>query len=494
VIDPACKLTGGFAFYVWFGDNPHSGQFVLTLGGYHPQFSPPSYYPSVPRLGFNWPVSNEVSISGDAYFALTPSAVMAGAGLQVLFNSGDLSAWFKGQMDALITWAPFSYLIDISVDIGASYRMSLGWLTTTFKVDLSADLTIWGPPMGGQAHVNWTVISFTVNFGASQNSAPAPLDWTNADGTGFAQTLLPHTTPSSQASRVMARVAQALAPDAAPPAAAATPSGIYTITVNDGLLKSFTDANGDTIWVVRSNHFKFSAQSAIPSTDIAITPVTSQPPGAATTIRARDVSPVGDSYSLAIRPMGAVLTSSIFTITMTNQDGTTYDLGGDFDHEPVLSSLPVAKWGQPLAPGQQPEPNAQLPGCVMGLQKLTPKMPALTPSGDDALDIDVATAFTYDVVDAGSTDHLPLQPLVPHVPLPQVSANALQQIAQTLMQPEQVAARDAIFVALQGYGIAPSTNGDLSNLAANPGAYLSANPLLYMPPPTTPSLWRRRQP
>ena len=71
MIDPACHLTGGFAFYVWFGDNPHSGQFVLTLGGYHPDFSPPSYYPSVPRLGFNWPVSSEYGSSSEGTLHLT---------------------------------------------------------------------------------------------------------------------------------------------------------------------------------------------------------------------------------------------------------------------------------------------------------------------------------------------------------------------------------------------------------------------------------------
>jgi hypothetical protein len=488
VIDPACKLTGGFAFYVWFGDNPHSGQFVLTLGGYHPAFSPPSYYPSVPRLGFNWPVSNEVSISGDAYFALTPSAVMAGAGLQVLFHSGDLSAWFKGQMDALITWAPFSYLIDISVDIGASYRVDLGFLTTTFKVDLNADLTIWGPPMGGRARVHWSVISFTVNFGAGQNETPAPLAWSNGAGTGFAQILLPNTTSQSQPSKVVARAAKALAPGAAAPRGTA-PNGLYTITANDGVLKTITDGDGNKIWVVRANHFKFSALTAIPTTAVQVM----SGADTMTVISASSVSPAGSGYAIAIRPMGAVLTASIFTIAMTDQAGNPCNLPGIFDNAPALSTLPAAKWGQPLAAGQQPELNTMLPGCLMGLNNLTPTMPTLSPVGPDALDIDVATAFTYDVVDEGSTDHLPLQPIVPDVPLPQASSNALQEIAQTLMQPGQILARQAIFEALQGYGVAPGTNKPLRNLAANPGAYLSANPLLYQPPRTAPG-WRRRSP
>jgi hypothetical protein len=191
--------------------------------------------------------------------------------------------------------------------------------------------------------------------------------------------------------------------------------------------------------------------------------------------------------------MNAVLASSVFTITMVNQDGSPYDLNDKFDNDPALSSVPAAKWGQPLPPGQAPEPNTLLAGCLMGLNNLTPKMPALTPSGAGLLDVDVATAFAYDVVDRDSTDHLPLQPIVPDVPLPQVSSNSLQTIEQTLMQPEQIAARQDIFAALQGYGIAAGKNGELWNLAAGADAFFTDNPLLYLPPQAEP-VWRRRNP
>src|SRR5262249_29741885 len=73
-----CHLTGGFAFYSWFEGSEHNGDFALTLGGYHPNFKVPAHYPTVPRLGFNWQVCPELSIKGDAYFALTASALMAG--------------------------------------------------------------------------------------------------------------------------------------------------------------------------------------------------------------------------------------------------------------------------------------------------------------------------------------------------------------------------------------------------------------------------------
>lgn len=481
VIDPACKLTGGFAFYVWFGDNPHAGEFVLTLGGYHPDFKPPGYYPQVPALGFNWPLPGNVIISGDAYFALTPSAIMAGAGLQVLYNSSNLKAWFKAQMDALVQWAPFHYLLDISVSLGASYRAHLLFITVTLKVELGADLTLWGPPMGGKVHVNWYVISFTVNFGAPASDEPPPLDWVNHSGTGFAQTLLPHQShPGVGVNAPL--IAGEITAVAALASGSVQPGGVYTITANSGLLNTIT-RNGATIWAVRPNNFAFSIQTTLPLTRIEITPALNEAVGTQTTFIAQKVSPAGSNYYVCIRPMKTTLELSVLTITLTrDDDNSVYDLAGELDFDLTLNKVPAAKWGKPLPEGQTPEMNAMLDGWLLGLANITPRLPALTPSGAQALDIDVTTAFTYDVVDKVSPynpDHLPLQTgQSPVGTVPKPDDQVLQTIKSSLMDSKVVATRNAIFTALQEYGINPVTNGSLNTLAGNPGAYLTGNPLV----------------
>lgn len=488
VLDPACQLTGGFAFYVWFGSNPHAGQFVLTLGGYHPDFTPPSYYPQVPRLGFNWPMPGGVTISGEAYFALTPSAVMAGAGLQVLYSSGNLKAWFKAQMDALIEWAPFHYLIDISVSLGASYRVHIWFITFTLKVELGASLTLWGPPMGGKVHINWYIFSFTVGFGAGQGDGPKPLDWTNDDGTGFAQTLLPHQT-QTKSQTLTPHAAMAGAPDAAT-GGSVRPSGIYTITINSGLLGTLTAQNGTTIWVVRPNNFVFSAQTSIPTTEIDITPTRNEPSGTKTTFTAQTVSPVGAGYYVCVRPMKATLSASVLTIGLQyDNDHTVYDLAGDFIFDFALTGVPASKWGKPIPSGQNPEPNELLAGRLLGLANITPKAPTLTPAGADALDIDIKTAFTYDVVDEDNTDHLPLVAgQTPTGPVPQVEAQVLHTIQTTLMNANVVTTRNAIYAALLSYGVDPATNGTLNRLASDPGVYLTGEPLVTAVPGPSPNV------
>ena len=67
LLTESVRLTGGFAFATWW-KGPNAGQFVVTMGGYHPKFHRDGY-PAVPRLGFRWePISN-VSIIGESYFA-----------------------------------------------------------------------------------------------------------------------------------------------------------------------------------------------------------------------------------------------------------------------------------------------------------------------------------------------------------------------------------------------------------------------------------------
>ena len=66
------RLTGGFAFVTWF-KGEHRGEFVLTLGGYHPDFHRDGY-PVVPRLGLRWQFGSNIVIKAGSYFALTSEA------------------------------------------------------------------------------------------------------------------------------------------------------------------------------------------------------------------------------------------------------------------------------------------------------------------------------------------------------------------------------------------------------------------------------------
>ena len=173
----SCRLTGGFAAYFWFGNSGHSGDFVVTLGGYHPAFQKPEHYPVVPRLGLDWNVDSHLKISGELYFALTPAAVMAGGKLSAVYSLGNLKAWFIAYADFIIAWKPFSYRASIGVTLGASYRIDWWFIHKTFSIELAAELTLWGPEVQGRVHISWFIISFTIAFSTGKDHSKEAMDW-----------------------------------------------------------------------------------------------------------------------------------------------------------------------------------------------------------------------------------------------------------------------------------------------------------------------------
>lgn len=168
VYGPLCHLSGGFAFYAWT-DGLHAGDFVLSVGGYHPQYLPnkPAHYPSVPRVELSYQITPEVYLKGDAYFALTPSVMMAGGGLHAQVEIGSLHAWADFTADFWVAWAPFHYDAALHIDIGARWKC--------FSTSASADLHLWGPDFSGNAHVQWCVFSFDVSFGPQSPVLPLPI-------------------------------------------------------------------------------------------------------------------------------------------------------------------------------------------------------------------------------------------------------------------------------------------------------------------------------
>jgi Family of unknown function (DUF6603) len=171
-----CKLTGGFAFSIWFP----TGQFVLTLGGYAPSFVPPPEFPVVERLGFDWQVSKHVSIEGDCYFALTNSCVMAGGNLDADYDKGGVHAWFDTDFDILVSWDPLQYDFSFSVDVGASWTTRICFIkcvTLSFSVSVGASLHIKGPPLHGEVSVSLAVATITVSFGSEPKRIPYIEDW-----------------------------------------------------------------------------------------------------------------------------------------------------------------------------------------------------------------------------------------------------------------------------------------------------------------------------
>ena len=321
ILSKDCHLTGGYAFYRWFSGD-HAGDFVQTLGGYHPGFVVPPHYPVVPRLAFLWKVSSELTIKGDAYHALTGSTLMAGGHLEVNFDAGDLKAWIKLGADFLISWKPYHYDASVYVDVGVSYTFDVNLLFThirvTISVDVGADLHLWGPDFSGTAHIHLWIISFSISFGAGASQKPEAIDWST-----FQKSFLPAEK-------------------------------VCSISVKDGLVRTLegkTGEDGLERWIINPKHFSLVVSSAVPFKGASIAQqdfnettrkweIKSVPPP----VKIELAVPSFGIGSMEVIP--ADLDSTI-AITVT-RDGVPAD--EEFGYALIQRRVPAGLWGESLTP------------------------------------------------------------------------------------------------------------------------------------------------
>ncbi|MCA9687054.1 MAG: hypothetical protein KC457_33110, partial [Myxococcales bacterium] len=174
VLSPKARLGGDFALSTWLGGE-HEGDFVATVGGYHPDFAVPAHYPSAERLTLTWRLNKQVTIKGSAYAALMPSRFMAGGNLELAYEWKSLKLWFGVGADFQMGWAPLSYSGRAQVSGGASYRLKVGPLHKTIRAEIGAQMRLWGPPFGGEVGFSIGPLRPKISFGEATPSL-TPID------------------------------------------------------------------------------------------------------------------------------------------------------------------------------------------------------------------------------------------------------------------------------------------------------------------------------
>ncbi|MBK9711335.1 MAG: hypothetical protein IPO81_08400 [Kouleothrix sp.] len=371
ILSRGCRLTGGCAFYAWFAGE-HAGDFVYTLGGYHPRFIPPPHYPSVPRLGINWQVNPQLSIKGQGYFALTSSALMAGGQLQITWESDNLKVWFSAGADFLVAWKPYYYDAAAYVQIRVDYTFHL-FGTHHISVDVGADLRLWGPEFSGTAHVKLWIISFDVSFGHAARQ-PAPLDWPT-----FKASFLPYHKRAAGATPI---------PD--------NQIAACSIAAQEGLARAIPQDGAADLWVIDPLRFVLVAQSAIPSSRAHIKQELAfgqcyfdGADAQARPLPFRADSPAGpiaQATSDTSRHLGAVGVGPMDVAAGDLDSALSISItyGGvavehEFAYTPILKRAPAALWGGRL------KPDLQAPGAVADTLagfEIRPNNPALPGAGE----------------------------------------------------------------------------------------------------------------
>ena len=168
------KLTGGFAYVIWF-KGERAGEFVLTLGGYHPDFKRAGY-PVVPRLGLRWSIGNTIVIKAGSYFALTSEALMAGGDFEASAKLGPAWAEVKWGAHGIVYFDPFSYSVSAYAHIAAGVTIDLGFLgDITFSISLGARIQVEGPDFRGSVTFEIGPLELTFEFGGSDKAGKVPI-------------------------------------------------------------------------------------------------------------------------------------------------------------------------------------------------------------------------------------------------------------------------------------------------------------------------------
>lgn len=433
VLTPDCHLTGGFAASVWFGSNPNAGQFVVTLGGYHPSFRRPAAYPDVPRLGINWAVSSNLTITAQAYLAVTPSCAMAGGRLSIVFHAGDFRAWFTAQADVLLSWRPFFFTARISVSIGASYTVNIGIIHKTLSVTVGADLELWGPPTGGSVTAHFVGFSKTISFGPGPSGADAEaLGWD-----GFAS-MLPK------------------------------PADVITIGPVNGIDKTAEDTghgpgNSGKVWYARARDLRFFTQSAVPASHLRLgddplaSPAAEDTPGV-------DIRPMNRTGLIGEHRLGLYFEDAPAPMEGWTATARTHN-------------LPASLWGAPPSPfSHTPDaPGAEvLPGRPVGYDIQAPRPELAGSRGVFPL-----SEYSADEIPPGLAP-LSSSPVADRDYVSVADDSCVARIGQTDRGPARTG-RDQVCAALAGAGLFKDPGDGLTALAAGAAHFYRRAPLVQNP-------------
>lgn len=105
-------IEGEMGLLVAWGDD---ASFVISAGGFHPQFTPPPLpFPSPRRISVSLINTDYARVGFEGYFAVTSNTVQVGARAEMFFGLDSLNVQGELVFDALFQFSPFKFIVEIS--------------------------------------------------------------------------------------------------------------------------------------------------------------------------------------------------------------------------------------------------------------------------------------------------------------------------------------------------------------------------------------------
>jgi len=167
-------LSGSMGVLFAYGDDAN---FVLSVGGFHPQFNPPALpFPTPQRISLDIINESFARIHADGYFAVTTNTVQFGTHSDFFFGFSACSVSGSSGFDALIQFSPFHFIAEISTQFSVKV-FGVG------VYGVGIDVTLSGP---GPWHVHGTAslsffffsidIGIDFTWGDSPDTVLAPVE------------------------------------------------------------------------------------------------------------------------------------------------------------------------------------------------------------------------------------------------------------------------------------------------------------------------------
>lgn len=160
-------LSGSMGVLFAYGDDAN---FVLSVGGFHPQFDPPPLpFPAPQRISIDLINESFARIHADGYFAVTTNTVQFGTHSDFFFGFSACSVSGSSGFDALIQFSPFHFIVEISTQFSVQV-FGIGVYGVGIDVSLSGP-TPWH--VHGTASLSFFFFSIDIGIDFTWGDDPA---------------------------------------------------------------------------------------------------------------------------------------------------------------------------------------------------------------------------------------------------------------------------------------------------------------------------------
>ena len=166
-------IEGEMGLLVAWGDDAN---FVVSVGGFHPRFSPPALpFPSPRRIAVSL-LSTPVSrLTVEGYFAVTSNTVQFGARVEVFFGLDILNVKGHLAFDALFQFSPFFFIIEISASLSVNV-FGAGLFSVSIRGSLKGPAKWQVKGHGSISILFWDIdVDFEESWGEEQRDEAPPI-------------------------------------------------------------------------------------------------------------------------------------------------------------------------------------------------------------------------------------------------------------------------------------------------------------------------------